>query len=339
MPLADHDVLQVWMKCGHSDWKPWSDLPQVDLRVVRRVQDDCHAFLEHRARPKDELLRWLIGRPKRVVCLGSILEDRVAEVASFWPRHAVPLSEDASLVDIRRQLNNSGRPERRQRLGDVGAFKQARYVIYVSSVLGESVEIAAVELVTGGGEQGDLFDECSFRRQDVCHDCVQSGPVVTAAAGDDDANRVEATRDDDEDHPTTSKPQVVRNVATGSTYRVCAARAAYPPGTDIRPVPYAVRDRAKIPDSIRHRTKWALALEIIDELATWGLTPPVIAADAGYGEITAFRLGLQARGIPSVLAVKAPTSAYPATVVPKNPSKHPVPGAHSRPAIATSRHR
>lgn len=79
------------------------------------------------------------------------------------------------------------------------------------------------------------------------------------------------------------------------------------------------RERAKIPDTVRHRTKWSLALEMIDELATWGLTPPVIAADAGYGEITAFRLGLKARGIPSVLAVKATTSAHPATAIPERP--------------------
>lgn len=81
----------------------------------------------------------------------------------------------------------------------------------------------------------------------------------------------------------------------------------------------ARRQKAKIPDTVRHRTKWALALEMIDELGSWGQKPPVVAADAGYGEITAFRLGLQARGIPFVLAVKASTSAHPASAIPERP--------------------
>lgn len=81
----------------------------------------------------------------------------------------------------------------------------------------------------------------------------------------------------------------------------------------------ARRQKSKIPDTVRHRMKWALALEMIDELDTWGQRPPVIVADAGYGEITAFRLGLKDRGIPFVLAVKATTSAHPGTAVPARP--------------------
>ncbi|WP_427133971.1 IS30 family transposase [Pseudarthrobacter sp. S9] len=64
------------------------------------------------------------------------------------------------------------------------------------------------------------------------------------------------------------------------------------------------------PDTVRHRTKWSQALEMIDEAAVWGLTPPVVVADAGYGEITAFRQGLTGRGFRYVLAVKASTSAH-----------------------------
>ena len=79
----------------------------------------------------------------------------------------------------------------------------------------------------------------------------------------------------------------------------------------------ARRQKAEIPDTVRHRTKWALALETIDELASWGLRPPVAVADAGYGEITAFRLGLTNRSIPYVLAVKSSTTAHPADRVPE----------------------
>src|SRR5215213_10551744 len=49
------------------------------------------------------------------------------------------------------------------------------------------------------------------------------------------------------------------------------------------------RERAGIPDSVRHREKWRLALDMLDELAGWGLAPPVVAADAGYGDNADFR--------------------------------------------------
>jgi FOG: Transposase len=79
----------------------------------------------------------------------------------------------------------------------------------------------------------------------------------------------------------------------------------------------ARRLKAQIPDSVRHRTKWELALEMLDELAGWGHRPPLICADAGYGEITEFRLGLTERQIPYVVAVKSSTSVYPADAVPE----------------------
>ena len=48
----------------------------------------------------------------------------------------------------------------------------------------------------------------------------------------------------------------------------------------------------------------------------WGLPGRTTVADAGYGDITEFRLGLQTRGLPYVVAVKPATSAYPADAVP-----------------------
>src|SRR5690242_3241275 len=62
------------------------------------------------------------------------------------------------------------------------------------------------------------------------------------------------------------------------------------------------REQARIPDGIRHREKWRLALEMLDEMAGpggWGIleqvtaaggTRPVVTADAGYGDNTTFRL-------------------------------------------------
>jgi SRSO17 transposase len=80
----------------------------------------------------------------------------------------------------------------------------------------------------------------------------------------------------------------------------------------------ARRGRSKIPDDVRHVEKWRLALDMLDEMIeSWGL--PVdrpVVADCGYGDATAFRLGLTARGLSYVVAVKPTTSAYSADAVP-----------------------
>ena len=57
------------------------------------------------------------------------------------------------------------------------------------------------------------------------------------------------------------------------------------------------RKRAGIPDALGHEPKWRLALDMLDELAGWGLMPPTIAADAGYGNNAHFRDGLTERGL------------------------------------------
>lgn len=74
----------------------------------------------------------------------------------------------------------------------------------------------------------------------------------------------------------------------------------------------ARRTKAQIPDTVRHRPKWELALEMIDELGGWGLVPPVLVGDAGYGEIGWFRTGLTDRAIPYVVQVKSSTSVHDA---------------------------
>jgi SRSO17 transposase len=81
----------------------------------------------------------------------------------------------------------------------------------------------------------------------------------------------------------------------------------------------AIRDRrarAGIPDEVRHREKWRLALDMLDELAGWELAPPVVVADAGYGDIAEFRDGLTARGRPWVVQVQGTLSAHPADARP-----------------------
>jgi SRSO17 transposase len=80
------------------------------------------------------------------------------------------------------------------------------------------------------------------------------------------------------------------------------------------------RQRAHLPDEIRHEPKWRLALEMIDELRSWGLEPPVILGDGGFGEITEFRRGLKERELRYVLQIKAGTSAYAEGIEPERPA-------------------
>jgi SRSO17 transposase len=58
------------------------------------------------------------------------------------------------------------------------------------------------------------------------------------------------------------------------------------------------RQRCAIPDAVRHREKWRLALDMLDENATWGLPDLPVIADAGYGDVAALRLGLAERNQP-----------------------------------------
>jgi SRSO17 transposase len=93
---------------------------------------------------------------------------------------------------------------------------------------------------------------------------------------------------------------------------------------------HARRTRAGIPEGEHHRRKWQMALEMIDQLRTWGRPPAPVIADAGYGEATAFRLALTQRGIPYVLAVKSTTSAHPDDAIPVQPPRT---GGRGRPPL------
>jgi len=75
-------------------------------------------------------------------------------------------------------------------------------------------------------------------------------------------------------------------------------------------------------------------LDTLDELATWGLVPPVVVADAGYGQNADFRAGLADRDIAYVVAIRSDVTAHPhhadtrcpALVRPWPPAAAPLPG-------------
>jgi SRSO17 transposase len=71
------------------------------------------------------------------------------------------------------------------------------------------------------------------------------------------------------------------------------------------------REKVKLPVDVHHREKWRLALDMIDELIGWGITPPVVVGGGAYGDNTELRTSLEQRDISYVLDVKGVTSAYP----------------------------
>jgi len=75
------------------------------------------------------------------------------------------------------------------------------------------------------------------------------------------------------------------------------------------------RQTCRVPDEVTHQPKWQLALDMIDELATWGIVAPPVLGDAAYGDVTGLRTGLQERGLQYVLDVKGATSAVSAETV------------------------
>jgi SRSO17 transposase len=82
----------------------------------------------------------------------------------------------------------------------------------------------------------------------------------------------------------------------------------------------AVRDkrvRAGIPHEVRHREKWRLALDMIDQMRDdWHLPKRPVVADCGYGDCTLFRLGLSERGPSYVVQVDPDATARPGDAVP-----------------------
>jgi SRSO17 transposase len=81
------------------------------------------------------------------------------------------------------------------------------------------------------------------------------------------------------------------------------------------------RERARIPDTVRHRTKPQLALDQLDQMTGpggWGLPRLPAVADCAYGDNTAFRLALTEKGFPYALAVSADLSVQPGDAEPVN---------------------
>ncbi len=93
--------------------------------------------------------------------------------------------------------------------------------------------------------------------------------------------------------------------------------------------------RAGIPRDVVFREKWRIALEEIDRLLAEELPPAPVVADAGYGDTTAFREGLSARGFSYMVAIKAATTVWPPGTHALAPRRHA--GRRGRPATRLRR--
>jgi SRSO17 transposase len=98
------------------------------------------------------------------------------------------------------------------------------------------------------------------------------------------------------------------------------------------------RARAKIPDGVRHREKWRLALDMLDQMTDqWHLPKLPVVGDSGYGDATEFRLGLDERDFDYVLEVDPTATAYAADAQPVTPQysgrgRRPVPAYEAKPS-------
>ncbi len=102
------------------------------------------------------------------------------------------------------------------------------------------------------------------------------------------------------------------------------------------------RQKTGIPEDIGHREKWRLALDVIDELTGWGLVPPVVVADAGYGQNADFRDGLDIRDIGYVVAVRSDVTVHPHDALPATPpwsgtGRRPQPRYRDKPSSVAAR--
>src|SRR3954451_12493056 len=69
---------------------------------------------------------------------------------------------------------------------------------------------------------------------------------------------------------------------------------------------------AGVPEEIGFQTNWQLAVGLIDQALDWGLTkPPVVLADAAYGEVTAFRQALEGRHLAYAVGISKALAVWP----------------------------
>jgi SRSO17 transposase len=72
----------------------------------------------------------------------------------------------------------------------------------------------------------------------------------------------------------------------------------------------AKRAAGKIPEDLAYRSKNQLALELVDQVTTWGVPRLPVVADSAYGNDFEFRAGLCERGLHYAVAVEPTTKVW-----------------------------
>lgn len=80
---------------------------------------------------------------------------------------------------------------------------------------------------------------------------------------------------------------------------------------------------AGVPDEVQFKTKWQIALDLIDQALGFGVPIQPVLADAGYGETAEFRDGLSQRGLPYVVGVPNIQLIWPPGTNPRPPTRNP----------------
>ena len=109
---------------------------------------------------------------------------------------------------------------------------------------------------------------------------------------------------------TNCQAVVTVGVASEHVSALIAAQLFLPeswcgPEADLR------RQKTRIPDRVRHRTKPAIALEIVRDVREAGLPRLPWLCDSGYGDNTAFRLALDAAGETYVVGASFALTMWP----------------------------
>src|SRR5712692_6225757 len=105
-----------------------------------------------------------------------------------------------------------------------------------------------------------------------------------------------------------------------------------------------VRDRrrrraAHVPATVRFAPKWEIALAEVDRLLAAEVPRAPVVADAGYGNVAAFRDGVRARGLSYAVGVQGDTSVWPPGQAPLGPGPWCGWGPHPRRLRRSARHR
>jgi SRSO17 transposase len=92
------------------------------------------------------------------------------------------------------------------------------------------------------------------------------------------------------------------------------------------------RKAAGVPNEVVFKTKWQLALDLIDQARSWGVPDRIVVADAGYGEATEFREALENRALRYIVGISDQVGVWakpPKVSVPKYSGKGQPPSRYS----------